>query len=166
MIEEQHHQAAIRQAERKAGRFLATFDIDPDEHVSPLEQLVAAWRRARTLAAALRAMIGETDPDILIEGRVSPVLNPAIEAWQKQEQAAFDMGAALAKLGIEQHRLRIEEASVEALAGVLRATLSDARVGLTIAQQQSALSVFAERLRALDDQPLALGGPPRSARTA
>lgn len=54
----------------------------------------------------------------------------------------------VAKLDIEERRVRLDERRSELVAGLLRAALADRRVGLPAATQQTVLGVFGELARA------------------
>ena len=58
----------------------------------------------------------------------------------------------VAKLDIEERRLRLDAKRAEVVAGLLRQVLSDPRVGLTAERQQVVLGVFGELARAQEAQ--------------
>lgn len=137
--------AAVRAVEADAAADLAHAALrpvkDPVELLAMLASEAAAWKDA--LAARVNALMSVR----FTSEQGAEQLRSEVALYERAMDRTAKLCESLAKLGLEDRRVRLDEQTADLVAGVIRAILDD--LGLTVEQQGRVPEVVPRHLRLL-----------------
>lgn len=147
--------AAARRLQREqlevdTGQLLEEMELDAAGR-GPTELLLDAVYRAHAMVQMLGALVGGIPAEGFtrrhhLGGQAPNVLTEMYGTWV--ERAARAAKLAL-DAGVAERLVRVEQDKAQTIAGVLRSTLDDPRLGLSPEQRATAGQIMAEQFRAL-----------------
>jgi hypothetical protein len=158
--------AAMEEQARKA---VETYGLPRD--ISPTDALLEEVRYSAGHVAWLRAKVAELEPDSLVWGKTEEVdkgaseftgvdtthaaaVNMWLELYHRERKHLLDVVKAAISVGIEERRVRLEEAKGQVVAELIRRILG--RLNLDEAQRDLSARVIPEEFRRLIGSELSL----------
>jgi len=136
-----------RVAQAKAGAFIAGLGIALEDR-DPHQELSKQLSVSAGVAERVQELVAELE-DLDQAGEVHPLL----KLWAEERDRVVKTAKVAVSAGVKERAAQLTKDEGALVAELVRATFNDPRLGLTPAQKDEGLKVFARRSRAADDDP-------------